>query len=81
MNASKKARCPALKNRQLLPLLKKKGKDRSFVENWRPISLVNVDTKIMSKVIATRLKNVLPYVIHHNQTGYLKERYIGETIH
>ena len=35
----------------------------------------------MSKVIATRLKNVLPYIIHHNQTGYLKERYIGETIH
>ena len=34
----------------------------------------------MSKVIATRLKNVLPYIIHHNQTGYLKERYIGETI-
>ena len=64
----------------VITLIEKKGKDRSFVENWRPISLVNVDTKIMSKVIATRLKNVLPYIIHHNQTGYLKERYIGETI-
>ena len=33
-----------------------------------------------SKVIASRLKNVLPYIIHHNQTGYIKDRFIGETI-
>ena len=60
--------------------LEKKGKDRSFLENWRPISLVNVDAKIMSKVIATRLKNVLPQIIYHNQTGFVKDRYIGETV-
>ena len=34
----------------------------------------------MSKVIATRIKNVLPNIIHHNQTGYVKDRYIGETV-
>ena len=34
----------------------------------------------MSKVIASRIKNVLPYIIHHNQTGYVKDRFIGETI-
>ena len=34
----------------------------------------------MSKVIATRIKNVLPNTIHHNQTGYVKDRYIGETV-
>ena len=67
-------------NQAVITLIEKIGKDRSFVENWRPISLVNVDTKMTSKVIVTRLKNVLPYIIHHNQTGYLKERYIGETI-
>ena len=50
------------------------------MENWRPISLVNVDTKIMSKVIASRIKSVLPSNIHHNQTGYVKDRFIGETI-
>ena len=64
----------------LITLLEKKGKDRSFLENWRPISLVNVDAKVMSKVIATRLKNVLPQIIHHNQTGFVKDRYIGETV-
>ena len=34
----------------------------------------------MSKVIATRIKNVLPNIIHHNQSGYVKDRYIGETV-
>ena len=64
----------------VITLIEKKGKNRSFVENWRPISLVNVDTKIMSKVIASRTKSVLPNIIHHNQTGYVKDRFMGETI-
>ena len=64
----------------VITLTEKKGKDRSFLENWRPISLLNVDTKIMTKVPATRIKEVLPSIIHHNQTGYIKDRYIGETI-
>ena len=51
-------------NQAVITLIEKKGKDRT----WRPISLLNVDTKIMSKVIASRLKNVLPNAIHYNQT-------------
>lgn len=34
----------------------------------------------MSKVIASRIRSVLPNIIHHNQTGYVEERFIGETI-
>ena len=34
----------------------------------------------MSKAIATRIKNVLPNIIHHNQTGFIEDRYIGETV-
>jgi len=62
----------------VITLLEKK--DRTLIENWRPISLVNADAKIISKVIANRIKDVLPSIIHHNQTGYVKERYIGETV-
>ena len=64
----------------VITLIEKKGKDRSFLDNWRPISLVNVDAKIMSKAIATRIKNVLRNIIHHNQTGFIEDRYIGETV-
>ena len=64
----------------VITLIEKKGKDRSSLENWRPISLLNVDTKIMAKVIVARIKEVLPSIIHHNQTGYIRDRYIGETM-
>ena len=49
-----------------------------FLENWRPISLITVDSKIATKVIANRIKNVLPGIIHSNQSGFMKGRFIGE---
>ena len=64
----------------VITLIEKKGKDRCFRENWRPISLLNVDAKILSKVIATRIKKVLSDIIHNNQSGYVSDRYIGETV-
>ena len=60
----------------VITLIEKKGKDRCFIENWRPISLLNVDAKIMSKVIAARIKEVLANVIHSNQTGYVKHNLV-----
>ena len=53
--------CP--QKQAVIALLVKSGKDLALLENWRPISLVNVHTKIMSKVIAARSKKVLPSVI------------------
>ena len=49
MNASKKGKCHAHKKQAVITLLQKSGKDRTLLENWRPISLVNVDTKIMAR--------------------------------
>ena len=62
----------------VISLIDKKGRDRAYLENWRPISLVNVDSKLASKVIANRMKKVLPQIIHHNQAGFIKDRSIGE---
>ena len=62
----------------MITLIEKKGKDKRYLKNWRPISLMNVDTKIASKAIATRLKTVIQKLIHHNQTAYVGNRYIGE---
>ena len=66
--------------KQAVVLIEKKRRDRSLLEKWPSISLVNVDTKIMSKVIASRIKKVLPNIIHYNQTEYVKDRNIGETV-
>ena len=58
----------------IITLIEKKDRDKRYLSNWRPISLINVDVKIGSKVIAKRLEKVLPYVIHHNQCAYVKGR-------
>ena len=63
----------------VITLIEKKGKDKRFMKNWRPLSLINVDTKIASKAIAARMENVLTSIVHCNQTAYVKDRYIGES--
>ena len=60
----------------MITLLEKKDKDRRFIKNWRPISLINVDVKIASKAIARRLKLIVPHIIHSNQNGFNKGRSI-----
>ena len=64
----------------LITLIEKKDKDKGFIKNWRPISLINVDTEIASKALAAGMKNVLTSIVHCNQTAYVKGRYIGESI-
>ena len=66
--------------RGIIRLLPKKKKDPLYLKNWRPISLLNVDYKIATKALATRLKKVLPSIISNSQTGYLEGRFIGENI-
>ena len=62
----------------LLPTKDKKNLLR--FKNWRPISLLNTDYKILAKVLAFRLKKVLPSVIHEDQSGLISGRYIGDNI-
>ena len=61
----------------VIKLIEKKNKDKRLIKNWRPISLLNVDTKLVSKVLAERLKTALN-LISSNQTAYLNGRFISE---
>ena len=63
----------------VVKLIEKKDKDKRFIKNWRPISLLNVDYKIISKALASRLKEVLANLISPQQTTYAENRFIGES--
>ena len=64
----------------IITLIEKKGKDKRLVKNWRPISLINVDAKIASKVLAKRMEKVLPTIIHPDQNAFVKGRSIFDAV-
>ena len=58
-------------------LLYEKG-NKEDLRKWRPISLLNVDYKMLSKVLSTRLTSVLPTLVHHDQTWCVPRRTIHD---
>jgi exonuclease III len=64
----------------IITLSPKKNKLRKFLKNWRPITLLTVDYKLLAKSLALRLSTILPEFIDASQFGYIKDRYIGENI-
>ena len=64
----------------IISLIPKKDRSPLLLKNWRPISLLNTDYKLVAKAIATRIKKVLPDLISSDQTGFISGRYIGENI-
>ena len=65
--------------RGILSLIPKKS-DPLRLKNWRPISLLNQDYKILAKLVAERIKLSLPYLIDTDQNGFIKGRFIGQNI-
>ena len=64
----------------IVTCIPKGDKPRQFLKNWRPISLLNISYKLASSCLAERLKTVLPNIIHEDQNGFLKGRFIGDNI-
>ena len=65
--------------RGVISLSFKKG-DRLDPRNWRPITLLNVDYKLASRVIAGRLLKVIHLVVDKDQTCGVPGRFIGENV-
>ena len=66
--------------RGIISLIPEKDKDRTYLKNWRPISLLNLDYKILAKALGNRIIACLPHLIDEDQTGYVKGRFIGFNI-
>lgn len=64
----------------LITLILKKGKEPTDCKSYRPISLISLDIKILSKILANRLNRVISTLIHPDQVGFLCNRFASDNI-
>jgi hypothetical protein len=58
----------------------KKG-DKALIQNYRPITLLNTDYKLMTKAYSLRLMDIAPSLVHLDQAGFMKGRKIENQFH
>ena len=71
---------PDCLSRGSISLLPKEDKDKEILANWRPLTLLSAEYKLIAGCIAKRLGSIMPDLIHPDQNGFVKDRYIGESI-
>ena len=71
---------PISQRQGIIKLFQKKDAELNLVKDWRPLMLLNCDYKIATKALANYIKPFLQKLISHDQTGFIKNRFIGENI-
>lgn len=75
-----KGTLPESMNTACISVILKSGKDPFECSSYRPLSLLNADYKLITKLMARRLEKFLPQLIKPDQTGFIKNRYSSDNI-
>ena len=69
--SEEKGTLPSSFSEAAITLIPKSPRDISKKENYWPISLVNIDTKILNKILVNRLQQYIKRITHHDQVGFI----------
>ena len=68
---AEKGTLPNLFYEATITLIPKPDKDITNNKNYRPILLMNIDAKILNKILANRIQEHIKKLLHHNQVGFI----------
>ena len=62
----------------IVKIIPKGSKDQRHLTNWRPLTLLNTLYKLISSILAERLKKVLNRILGPHQKAYIPDRFISD---